>query len=173
MSDQYRIMNPEEVPVMPAIEVPDLLPPAITLPREVIELAINQDLAEFGEHSLVAHTWHWILHGGAPGPISHMDWSEFDGDGPPPKATLAAESTADQPPLLACASWAELNKARFICWWCTANPEEEVPRRFHAWDTAPNLDVPEEGPAAIIMPRSAQRLTHRAMRSSPRRPAGR
>ena len=81
---------------MPAIEIPDPLPPAITLPREVIEFAISQHLEEFGEHSLVARTWHWILHGGGTGPISHMDWSQFDGEGPPSAATLAAESTADQ-----------------------------------------------------------------------------
>jgi hypothetical protein len=30
--------------------------PAITLPREVIEFAISQHLAEFAEHSLVAST---------------------------------------------------------------------------------------------------------------------
>ena len=33
---------------MPAIEIPDPLPPAITLPREVIEFAISQHLEEFG-----------------------------------------------------------------------------------------------------------------------------
>jgi len=47
---------------MPAIEIPDPLPPAITLPCEGIEFAISQHLAELGEHSLVARTWHWILH---------------------------------------------------------------------------------------------------------------
>ena len=87
---------------MPAIEIPDPLPPAITLPREVLEFAISQHLEQFGESSLVARTWRWILHGGGPGPISHMDWSQFDGDGPPSTATLAAESTADQSPLCPC-----------------------------------------------------------------------
>lgn len=122
---------------MPAIEVPDPLPPAITLPREVIEFAISQHLEEFGEHSLVARTWRWIFHGSGPSPISHMDWSQFDADGPPSTATLTAESTADQPPLLPCTPWTELNKARFICWWCTAKPEGAVPLRFHMWSTAP------------------------------------
>jgi hypothetical protein len=124
-------MNPEEVPAIPAIEVPDPLPAAITLPRDFIEFAISQHLKEFGEHSLVARTWLWILHGGGTGPISHTDWSQFDGNGPPLKATLAAESAADQPPLLPRTSWTELNKARFICWWCTANPLDAVPLRFH------------------------------------------
>jgi hypothetical protein len=61
---------------------------------------IERHLDEFGDSSLVARTWHWVLHGGGRGPISHMDWSRFDGDGPPSAATLAAESTASQPPLL-------------------------------------------------------------------------
>jgi hypothetical protein len=39
-----------------------------------------------------------------------MDCSQFDGEGPPSAATLAAESTADQPPLLPRAPWPELNK---------------------------------------------------------------
>ena len=84
---------------MPEIEIPDPLPPAITPPRTVIEFLVDQDLEEFGDTGLVARTWHWVLHGGGPGPISHMDWSQFDGDGPPSAATLAAESTADEPPL--------------------------------------------------------------------------
>jgi hypothetical protein len=122
---------------MPSIGIPDPLPPAITLPREVVEFAISQHLAEFGEHSLVLRTWHWILHGGRTGPISHMDWTRFDVNGPPSRATLTAESTADQSPLLPRASWTELSKARFICWWCTAHPEDEVPARFRPWSTAP------------------------------------
>src|ERR1700684_2072944 len=122
---------------MPAIDIPDPLPPAITPPRTVIEFLVDQDLEEFGDTGLVAHTWHWVLHGGGPGPISHMDWSQFDGNGPPSRPTLAAESTADQPALLARASWAELNRARFICWWCTANPKDEIPIRFRGRDSTP------------------------------------
>jgi hypothetical protein len=40
---------------MPAISIPDPLPPAVTLPREVIEFAISEHLREFGDDSLVAH----------------------------------------------------------------------------------------------------------------------
>ena len=102
---------------------------------------VSEDLQatprEFGEHSLVARTWRWILHGGEPGPTGHMHWSQFDGEGPPSAAILAAESTADQPSLLPRTPWSEFNKARFICWWCTANPEDEVPLRFRSWDSAP------------------------------------
>jgi hypothetical protein len=134
---------------MPAIEVPDPLPPAITLPREVIEFAVSQHLEQFGESSLVARTWRWVLHGGGPDPISHMDWSEFDGNRPPSRPT--AESAADQPTLLARASWTELNKARFICWWCTANAEDEIPIRFRSWDSTPDPAVMEEGTVRVTM----------------------
>ena len=51
---------------MPAIDIPDPLPPSITPDREVIEFFIERHLAEFGDDSLVARTWHWVLHGGGP-----------------------------------------------------------------------------------------------------------
>ena len=121
---------------MPTIDIPDPLPPAITPDREVIGFLIERHLQEFGDGSLVARTWHWVLHGGSHGPNSHMDWSRFDGDRPPSAATLAAESTASQPPLSPAVSWSELNRARFICWLCTSQPEDELPLRFHPWDAA-------------------------------------
>ena len=113
--------------------------------RTVIEFLVGQDLEEFGDTGLVARTWRWVLHGGGPGPISHMDWSQFDGDGPPSAATFAAESTADEPPLYRPTRWPELNKARFICWLCTAVPGDEVPLGFRPWETAPAPAVPEDG----------------------------
>ena len=36
-----------------------------------------------------------------------------------------------QPPLHPVVSWDELNRARFICWLCTSQPEDELPLRFH------------------------------------------
>src|SRR5580700_7871745 len=122
---------------MPAIHIPDPLPPAITPPRTVIEFLIDQDLEEYGETGLVARTWHWVMHGGGPGPISRMDWSQFDGDGPPSAATLAAESTTDEPPLYPPTPWPELNQARFICWLCIAEPDEDV-----RYDSAPGTPRP-------------------------------
>jgi hypothetical protein len=136
---------------MPAIDIPDPLPPALTPPRTVIEFLIDQDLDEYGETGLVARTWHWILHGGCPGPISHMDWSQFDGDGPPSAATLAAESTADEPPLHTPNPWPELNQARFICWLCTATPREEIPRRFRHWDGAAAPAMTEDGSVTVTL----------------------
>jgi hypothetical protein len=141
----------EEVTAMPAIDIPDPLPPAITPPRSVIEFFIDEDLGEFGDDTLVARTWRWILHGGGPGPISRMDWAQFDGDGPPSAATLAAESTASEPPLYPPTPRDELNRARFICWLCTAEPGDELPLRFHPWDAAPAPAATEEGSVTITM----------------------
>ena len=134
---------------MPPIYIPDPLPPAITPDREVIAILIERHLAEFGDNSLVARTWHWVLHGGR-APISHTDWTRFDGDGPPSAATLAAESTASEPPLYPPPPWDELNRARFICWLCTSQPENELPLRFHPWDTAPPPTA-TEGSVAVTM----------------------
>jgi hypothetical protein len=136
---------------MPTIAIPDPLPPAITPDREVIEFFIDEDLAEFGDNSLVARTWRWVLHGGGPAPISHTDWWQFDGNGPPSAATLAAESTASEPPLYPPTPWDELNRARFICWLCTAEPGDELSLRFHPWDAAPAPAVTEEGSVTVTM----------------------
>ena len=133
------------------IDIPDLLPPAITPDREVIEFLIERHLDEFGEDSLVARTWQWILHGGGPGPISHMDWRQFDGDGPPSAATLAAESTASQPPLHLSIPWNELNRARFVCWLCASQPEDKLPLRFHPRDASPVPIATEEGSVTITI----------------------
>lgn len=136
---------------MPSIDIPDSLPPAIVPDRVVIEFFLEKDLAEFGEESLVARTWNWILHGGGRAPISHTDWSRFDGDGPPSAATLAAESTASEPPLYRPARWEDLNRARFICWLCTAEPEDELPLRFRSCDTPSPATVTEEGPVTVTI----------------------
>ena len=136
---------------MPVIDIPDPLPPAITPDREVIEFLIERHLAEFGDNSLVARTWHWVLHGGGRAPISHTDWKRFDGHGPPSAATLAAESTASEPPLHPHTRWDELNRARFICWVCTAQPEDELPLRFHPWDAGPTPTATDEDSVTITI----------------------
>jgi len=115
---------------MSAIDIPDPLPPAITPPRTVIEFLVDEDLDEFGDTGLVARTWHWVLHGGRPGPISQKHC----------RRAAAAPSP-----------WAELNKARFICWLCTASPGEEVPLRFRPWVTGPEPTVTEEGAVTVTM----------------------
>ncbi len=136
---------------MPSIDIPDPLPPAIVPDRAVIEFFVDKDLVEFGEGSLVARTWNWILHGGRQAPISHTDWSRFDGGGPPSAATLVAESTASEPPLCRPTPWQELNRARFICWLCTAEPGDEPPLRFRPWNTASAPAITEEGSVTVTI----------------------
>jgi hypothetical protein len=142
---------------MAAIKIPDPLPPWITPDREVIEFFLDQDLEEFGGDSLAVRTWQWVLYGGGPGPISHMDWRRFDGDGPPSPATLAAESTASPPPLQPLPPWDELNRARFICWVCTAQPEDKLPLRFHPWDAPPARIATDEGSVTITIREISER----------------
>ena len=133
------------------IDIPHPLPPAITPDREVIEFLTERHLQEFGDDGLVARTWQWVLNGGGRGPISHMDYTRFDGDRPPSRATLAAESLASEPPLHPPTPWDELNRARYICWLCTSQPEDELPLRFHPWDATPAPTATEEGSVTIII----------------------
>ena len=135
---------------MPQIS-PTRFRPRSPRPGTVIEFLIDQHLVEFGDTGLVAHTWHWVLHGGVPGPVSHMDWSQVDGHGPPSAATLAVESTASEPPLYPPTPWDELNNARFICWLCTSAPEDEVPLRFRPSDAAPAPAATEDGSVTVTM----------------------
>ena len=136
---------------MTTIDIPDPLPPAITPDRDVVAFLIERHLQEFGADSLVARTWQWALHGGGRGRISHMNYTQFEGDGPPSRATLAAESLASEPPLHPPARWDELNRARFICWLCTSHPEDELPLRFHPWDAAPAPAASEQGSITITI----------------------
>jgi len=80
-----------------------------------------------------------------------MDYTQFDGEQPPSCATLAAESLASVPPLHSPIPWDALNRARFICWLCTHQPEDELPLRFHPWNTAPASASSEEGSVTITM----------------------
>jgi len=47
--------------------------------------------------------------------------------------------------------WDELNRARYICWVCTAEPGDELPLRLHPWDTAPAPNATEEGSVTITI----------------------
>ena len=147
---------------MPSIDIPDPLPPAITPDREVIEFLIERHLQEFGDNSLVARTWQWVLHGGGPGPISHMDWTQFDGDGPPSAATLAAESTASEPPLYPPTPWDELNRARFICWLCTSRPGRRTATTVPPLGRRPRTHPHRRRLSHHHHPRKPRRLTARA-----------
>ena len=129
---------------MPAMDIPDPLPPAITPPHTVIEFLIDQHLEEFGDTGLVARTWHWVLHGGGPGPISHMDWSQFDGNGPPrpppsPRKVPPTSRPCTRPPHGPSSTRPDSSAGY------TPPPRDEVPMRFRPWDTALAPAVTEDG----------------------------
>jgi len=67
---------------------------------------------------LVAQTWRRVLHVGVPTPISRIDRSRFDGDGPPLVATPAAESTASEalPPIRRLSSTRRGSLASIVEW---------------------------------------------------------
>jgi len=50
-------------------------------PRTFIEFLVDQT-SRIRRHGLVARTWHGYCTEAADPAISHMDWSQFDGDGP-------------------------------------------------------------------------------------------
>ena len=128
---------------MPAMDIPDPLPPAITPPRTVIEFLADQDLKEFGDTGLVARTWHWVLHGGGPRPISHMDPSQFDGDRPPPLPRKA-------PPLHPPTHGLNSTKPDSSAGYAPPTPETKY-RCDSPWDATPAPAITEDGPVAVTM----------------------
>jgi hypothetical protein len=136
---------------MPPIEIPRPLLPAITPDREVIEFLIDQDLEKFGENSLVARTWHWILHGAGLAPISHTRLVTVRRRRTTisrhPRRRKHRQRAAPAP----ARPWEELNQARFIRWLCTAQPGDELPLRFNPGTPHGAPTVTEEGPATVTM----------------------
>jgi hypothetical protein len=118
--------------------------------REVIEFFIDEDLAEFGDNSLVARTRRWVLRGGGPAPISYTDWSRFDGDGPPSAARLAAESTASEPPLYRPTQGMSSTGPGSFAGHSPPNPETSY-RYASPWDAATAPIVAEERSVTVTM----------------------
>lgn len=113
-------MNPARLPAT--------LPPAITVSREVAEMCMSNDLAAYGPSGPAALAWQWALTGQGPTPVSLREWHA----GPPDHDTLLDESRwpyGDR--WNGRAARAEIDKARFLLWWLTADPQEEIPARFH------------------------------------------
>ena len=114
---------------MDVTRVPQTLPPAITVSRDLVEFSLSEDLETYGIDGPVALAWQWVLTGEGPTPVSLRKWHQ----GPPDHDTLLDESRwpygngwggrAVRP---------EIEKARFLLWWLTASPDEEVPTRFSA-----------------------------------------
>jgi hypothetical protein len=112
---------------MDVTRIPQTLPPAITVGRDLVEFSLSEDLETYGTDGPVALAWRWALTGEGPTPVSLREWHQ----GVPDHDTLLDESRwpygngwrgrAARP---------EIDKARFLLWWLTASPDEDVPTRF-------------------------------------------
>ncbi|SRR6266516_2404082 len=116
-----------EVAAMDVTQIPATLPSAITVSWEVAQLCLADDLAAYSADGPVAFAWRWALTGEGPTPVSLREWRH----GPPDHDTLVDESRWPYGH-----GWggrtarAEIDRARFLLWWLTASPDEEVPARF-------------------------------------------
>ena len=122
---------------MPAIDIPDPLPPAITpaphshriphrpRPRRVWRRLPGRPHLPLGRARI---------------------WTRAD----PPHGLVAIRRRRaaigchprrgkyrNEPPLYPHTPWPEANEARFACWLCTSVPGDEVPLQFRPWDAAP------------------------------------
>ena len=112
---------------MDVMQIPATLPPAITVSREVAQLCLADDLAACGATGPAALAWRWALTGEGPTPVSLRQWHR----GPPDHDMLLDESRWPYGDGWGGrAAQAEIDKARFLLWWLTASPDEEVPARF-------------------------------------------
>jgi hypothetical protein len=59
-------MNPARLPA--------ILPPAITVSREVAEMCMSDYLAAYGPSGPAALAWQWALTGQGPTPVSLREW---------------------------------------------------------------------------------------------------
>ena len=119
---------------MDVTRIPQTLPPAITVGRDLVEFCLSEDLQTYGTEGPVALAWRWALTGEGPTPVSLRQWRQ----GPPDHDTLLDESRwpygngwGDR------AARPEIEKARFLVWWLTASPDEEVPARFQHYASPP------------------------------------
>jgi hypothetical protein len=131
-----------EVATMSLAQMPAILPPAITVSREVAEMCLSDDLAAYGTSGPAALAWQWALTGQGPTPVSRREWHA----GPPDHDTLLDESRWPYGD-----GWsgriarAEIDKARFLLWWLTADSHEAIPPRFHYVPAARQL-LPRAAP---------------------------
>jgi hypothetical protein len=123
-----------EVAAMDVMQIPATLPPAITVSREVAQLCLADDLVAYGAAGPAALAWRWALTGEGPTPVSLRQWHQ----GPPDHDTLLDESRWPYGDGWGGrAAQAEIDKARFLLWWLTASPDEEVPARFRRYQSTP------------------------------------
>jgi hypothetical protein len=131
---------------MDVTHIPAALPPEITVSRDLVEFSLADDLETYGPSGPVALAWQWALTGEGPTPVSRRDWQQ----GAPDHATLLDESRWPYGD-----GWAgqvtgdEIQRARFLLWWLTARPDEEVPARFRRVRHAPGPAAVEEGSTSV------------------------
>jgi hypothetical protein len=127
---------------MDVTQIPQTLPPAITVSRELVEFSLAEDLAVYSANGPAALAWRWALTGEGPTPVSLRDWHQ----GPPDHDTLLDESRWPYGDgWRGRAARAEIYKARFLLWWLTASPHEQIPARFQHYQQAPTPAAVEHG----------------------------
>jgi hypothetical protein len=131
-----------QVAVMDVTQIPQTLPPAITVSRELVEFSLAEDLTTYGADGPAALAWQWALNGQGPTPVSLRDWHR----GPPDHETLLDESRWPYGDKWGGrAARAEIDKARFLLWWLTTSPDEQMPARFQHYQQAPAPAAVEHG----------------------------
>jgi hypothetical protein len=133
---------------MDITQIPQTLPPAITISRDTAVACLTSDLENYGTSGPVALTWQWALTGQGPTPIARETWNQ----GPPSHNMLLDESRWPYSNRWQeHASWEELQHARFLLWWLTADDGEEVPARFRPNHIAAEPTATEHGSATVTM----------------------
>lgn len=133
---------------MDVTKIPQTLPPAITVSRELVEFCLSEDLAEYGTIGPAALAWQWALTGQGPTPVALREWEQ----GPPDRAMMLDEGRWPYGD-----GWggraarAEIEKARFLLWWLTASPDDEVPDRFQRYHSAPEPTAVEHGSVTVAL----------------------
>ena len=133
---------------MGTTQIPQTLPPAITISRETAVACMTDDIGDYGTSGPVALAWQWALTGKGPTPIALQQWDH----GPPSHNMLLDESRWPYTNRWqGHASWEEIQHARFLLWWLTAAEDEEVPARFRPNSIAPEPTATEHGPVTVAI----------------------
>jgi hypothetical protein len=117
--------NPPTVNTVPAIQVRDPLPPAITRPRQHVEAVHAQSLLETGDEGRAALAWAWALTGTRPSPVT----LSVAKSNPPARDEIIVEASAPPegstaPPGMPTDFCDQLREARHILRWLIGDTDE-------------------------------------------------
>ncbi len=133
---------------MDMTQIPQTLPPAITISRQTAVACLASDLENYDSSGPVALAWQWALTGKGPTPIALQTWNQ----GPPSHSMLLDESRWPYTSRWqGHASWEELQHARFLLWWLTAADGEQVPARFRPHHIAAEPTATQRGSVTVTM----------------------